>query len=313
MANSKFIHEKKRELKELIKDISKIKLKSFSEINKEKSDDEDETPSLDLPGFGGSFLASKELSPKKREDVIQKTNNLLNIQLEDSFFNVGELMESRLSFSSQFFSSKSIEGTETEKEKGEKIQGFLAKLKALEGYLEMFNYIGSYFVIPLVLSNTGQVFNESITVKLKFPKEVEILEPQDLKVPSPLVIEEFTDGILNYILRHNKDSKVQEKFEYIPLASLPIPALPRSYNEKVEGWNRDYRHYIDNLFNVEIYNEDEYHVFEYYYRELNPKENISFPSYILVKASETFNFSYEITSKNLPDMLTGELEYQIEN
>lgn len=187
------------------------------------------------------------------------------------------------------------------------------ELKALEAYLEMFNYIGSYFVIPLVLRNTGQVFNESITVKLKFPKEVEILEPQNLKIPSPLVIEEFTDGILNYILRHNKDSKVQEKFEYIPLPSLPMPALPRSYNEKVEGWNRDYRHYIDNLFNVEIYNEDEYHVFEYYYRELNPKENISFPSYILCKASETFKFSYEITSKNLPDMLTGELEYQIEN
>lgn len=312
-ANSKFIHEKQGKLKELIKDISEIKLKAFSEINKEKSDGEDETHSINLSAFGGSLLTSKELSPKKRADVIQKTNNLLNIQLEDSFFNVGELMESRLSFSSPFFNNKSIEGTETEKEKGEKIQDFLRELKALEGYLEMFNYIGSYFVIPLVLRNTGQEFNESITVKLKFPKEVEILEPQDLKVPSPLVIKEFTDGILNYILRHNKDSKVQENFEYTPLPSPPILSLSQSYSEKVESLNEDYSDYINSLFNVEIYNEDEYHVFEYYYRELNPKENISFPSYILFKASETFKFSYEITSKNLPDMLTGELEYQIEN
>ncbi|EEL70782.1 hypothetical protein [Bacillus mycoides] len=313
MANSKFIHEKQGKLKELIKDISEIKLKAFSEINKEKSDGEDETHSINLSAFGGSLLTSKELSPKKRADVIQKTNNLLNIQLEDGFFNIGGLMESRLSFSSPFFNNKSIEGTETEKEKGEKIQDFLRELKALEGYLEMFNYIGSYFVIPLVLSNTGQEFNESITVKLKFPKEVEILEPQDLKVPSPLVIEEFTDGILNYILRHNKDSKVQENFEYTPLPSPPILSLSQSYSEKVESLNEDYSDYINSLFNVEIYNEDEYHVFEYYYRELNPKENISFPSYILFKASETFKFSYEITSKNLPDMLTGELSYQIEN
>lgn len=316
LVNSKFIVRKKEELKHLIKEISDIKLKSYSEINNDKSDNDIDNKllSYNISILGNGPLVSKELSTKEQTDVIQKAKKLLNVQLDDGFFYVGGLMEAQVRFSSPFFNtSNRVEGTDTEKEKDEKIQDFLVKLKDLEANLDMLNYIGSYFIAPLVLTNNGQVFNESITVKLKFPKDVEILNPKAFKIPSPLVIEEYTDGIFNYILRHTKDSKVQENFEYIPFPSLPLMDIHRSYSEKVEYLNKDYRHYINSLFNVEIYKEDGYHVLEYYYRELNPKENISFPSYILFNASETFKVYYEITSKNLPDILKGELEYQIEN
>lgn len=319
LVNSEFIENKKKDLKTLINQISEIKLPSSRELAEQTKEEKlgdkiKKIPKINLNSSEVGLMVSKELPNSKKSELISKTRDLLGIQLDESFFYVGGLKESRLTFSHPFFNiPKKVEGTEEEKLKDKKIQEFMYRLTELEAYLEMFNYIGSFFIAPLVLRNTGQVFNESITVKLKFPKNVEILNPNNIKIPSPIIIEEFTNNIFNYILRHNEDSQVQENFNYMPLTQLGVK-LYEDYSEKVKRLNNEFKHYINSLFNVEIYSNNEgNHVLKYYFKELNPKENISFPSFILFKANETFKIVYEITSKNLPDVIIGELEYQIEH
>ena len=115
---------------------------------------------------------------------------------------------------------------------------------------------------------------------------------------------------MDLCLRHQKDSKVEDNINksFIPYT------LHRNFYDIEDRIKRDYsdfKWYLQTLLNFEIHNEADGLVLEYRFDELNPKENIAFPSYLLVKANESFVIYYEITSKNSQDVTTGKLHYKL--
>jgi hypothetical protein len=86
---------------------------------------------------------------------------------------------------------------------------------------------------------------------------------------------------------------------------------PLDTEKKIEQLIGRYNRFVESFFNVQVHSDDkEYTILEYYFDGLNPKENISFPSYILITAQNNFKIKYEITSKNLADVCKGELEFK---
>ena len=82
----------------------------------------------------------------------------------------------------------------------------------------MFEFLEQYYLVPLVLRNVGQVFDENIKVLIKLPSDVNILTSSSIKIPEPWLIDEFidVDGYLSKVVRHHKDSKVEENYSFTP-------------------------------------------------------------------------------------------------
>jgi hypothetical protein len=303
LVDSQLMAYKKEVLKKLVDEIQKIHLPC--------ADKPDESyTNWGLFGTGVTWNISSELSQKQKTEITDKVNRILDITLRDSFFNVGNLKQPQVRVVGPFGPvSDQFEGTEQEKAKGRKIKELQNLLSEYEDTEDMFKFLEQYYLVPLVLRNLGKIFDENIKVLIKLPNDVNVLTASSIKIPEPWIIDEFigVDGYLN-VFRHHKDSKVEENNSYTPLSVdfLNHFDTKRKNEQLISRYNR----FVESFFNVQVHKDDkEYTILEYYFDGLNPKENISFPSYILITAQNNFKIKYEITSKNLTDVCKGELEF----
>lgn len=267
------------------------------------------------------FLFSKskysEIPDKQKETIINSTYRLVGKHLSKSFFFVGELKVVEPSGASRLLEGgrTTLEGEQIEKEK--LIREFVKRLDYLEAAVNYFEYLGKYSIVPLVLSNKGQIFNEDIKVTLKFPKTVNVATENSFEAPNSIdLIEEFTqsNGFFDQLLRHQTDSKVNENVSLSHSLWMPPSFSFESYMSNVktlEDSKSDFRSFMSSFLNAEAFYEQDYTVLKYDFNKLNVSENISFPSYILVNADSSFEIDYEITSKNLNRKIKGKLFYGI--
>lgn len=237
--------------------------------------------------------------------------------MEDGFFNLGNLKKEKVYITVPFLNSKPrLQGEQNEIDKYEKLQDFRYCLDELAGIMEMFEYIGEYYIIPLALRNVGEFYDEKIRIKLELPKDINLLIPNEFKLPEIDVLDDFigNHSILNCILKHHSDSNVEEYPDsYIPIPRMNMPHLSNEdYQKEIQNKYTDYERYLKALFSFKVFDDNkDYKILEYEFTEIKPKENIAFPSYILVKYKKPFNIRFKITSKNLSDVQDGELKYII--
>ncbi|WHX48552.1 hypothetical protein QNH46_21185 [Paenibacillus woosongensis] len=307
LLNMEFIEKRKQKL-----------IKEIDEINKIHIPQKEKEVVKETGIFGSplklSLYVSSEYSPKKQQEIREKTQRLLGIQLSDDFFYVGNLKEQQVRLHTPFFSTP-VEriGDEVEKQKFEKLEEYDYELEELEAFVKQFKFLEEFSLIPLVLKNEGKQYDEKIKVLIKLPMSIEVLTPDSYQEPEYIVLEKLTgyDSVLNLFLRHQKDSKVQDNVNdsFIPFNQYRNLL---DLEKRIEHDYSDFRWYLKTLLDFEIHNEADYLVVEFHFDELNPKENIAFPCYILVKSNESFVINYEITSKNSQDVSTGQLFYIVD-
>lgn len=83
------------------------------------------------------------------------------------------------------------------------------------------------------------------------------------------------------------------------------------YDERFKRLINEFLRYIKVLFDFESYNESNRNVLVFNFNELNPKESLAFPCFILVRTDKSFKIKYEITSQNLGEVSKGILSYEI--
>lgn len=315
LSNTEYVNKRKEKIKNLFNEINKIQVIHKNQIN-EVEKNNNLLSVLNSPLIWGGYCDC-EYSDKLKEEIKEKSKKYLNINIEDDFFNLGNLKKESFYIKGPFFNSgPKLHGEQNEIDKYEKLEDFRYSLDELVGILEMFEYIGEYYIIPLALRNIGEYYDEKIKVKLEFPKDIELLTPNEFKVPDIDVLDYFigNNSILNYTLKHHSDSNV-EKYpdSYIPIPSINIPYLSsRDYEKEVQNKYKNYIRYLEVLFNFKVFEDNkDYKILQYEFTEIKPKENIAFPSYILVKYNKSFNIRFKITSKNLSDVQVGELKYII--
>ncbi|KHL91499.1 hypothetical protein QW71_34160 [Paenibacillus sp. IHB B 3415] len=305
LKNSDEVNTRKEEILSLMEDID-------SYIIKEKKETPPAVAQNDiLNNFQLASLttSSGEYSEELKEELTRLSHTYLDVSLEDSFFNLGNLKKKQGFMPAPFTSSVELIGSEVEKEKYQKLLDFGDNLFDLESLLNVFEFIERFLVVPLILKNEGNRDDERIKVVLKIPKDIKVLTSEEMIEPDYNIIDSFTgySSYFDYMLHHQKDSRVMEyPLIFNDLSYARIDILD-SYDEKRKRASQKFSYFIDALFNFEVHESKDNTELVFHFDELNPKENIAFPCFLLLEASSDFTIEYEITSKNLADVSTGNL------
>lgn len=301
-------------LKQNVNEIRKYMLPSKKQEMTDKNSLEKKHLATAFQATGINEFKYDEISDFEKEEFIKKIKDLLDEDVEKSFFYVGNLKTRRNIFTDNI----EVNGTEKEKEKGKLLDKFLMDLYEYEHKYSYFKYFESLYLIPLVLRNNGQSYDKDMEINIKIPSDVELITKESMRIPNSSVIEEFigSEGYLEYMLMHPRDYQLEEymgHFRAIPMRSdfhRVINVFPDS--KEIERIKIEkFEDYLDKVFDFEIYEETDQTILKYYFRELNAKKNMAFPAFLMVKADKTFHIEYEITSKHLGNKIIGELIYEI--
>ncbi|MDP1383343.1 hypothetical protein ACQKGA_23680 [Priestia megaterium] len=312
--STRIINAYKSSLMALVEPIQEINLPAYRSKNTEVAPLGNTT----LFNFSGLGITIKreEYSDELKEKLIAKTKALLDVDIEKSFFYVGQLeSESNpLKLATRINpNSTTLLGNEIEKEKAELIDAFFVKLYEYEGIVEYLNYLDSFKVVPLVLRNTGAASDEEIEVNIKIPTNVKVATAETLDIPNDFAISQFTedDGLLN-LLKHERSYNIEKYYTSTYNATNYMTKFARLSQAEQDKINKEeFADQLESLFDFKVYEDTEYTVLQFHFIKLNSSKNMAFPSFLLVNAEESFSMDYEITSKNLGTKITGSLYYEI--
>lgn len=299
------VDERKKELIHLYNEIHRIKI--------DKKERVEPLPIL-LGGINiGAFSTTTycEIAGKRREVIEALADKHLDIKLNDDFFYIGNLTEPTIKLRTMFGTAP-VERTGTDEEKLKyqlhlKFENILEKMKST---INMFSFMDSFMILPLVLRNTGTKHDKQIKVKIYLPDDVKLLDQNAFQLPDLDIIKEFTgfNKLISMYYSHRKDSQINPyPHESYDLFRIPSAQLNDNGDYLVE----EFRRYLRFLFDYEIYKEQNGHVLLFHFNQLSPKENLAFPCFLLVRASKTFELKYEVTSVNLPEIVKGTLVYGV--
>lgn len=306
---------RKQHLQKNIETINKIKLPPFEKVSKEERIT---NFSALLNNYQLPTRKSYEMSDESKNEVRKKVGKLLEIDLPLDFFNVGNL---EVVITPSFLtnsSSKLLEGSLLEKQKGELVDSLISDLNRLESLVDYFSYLENFFIMPLILENIGSHSDEDIEVNLKFPREIYVLTKQTIRHPNLEIIDSFigqSNNILAEVLQHSKSYNLEEHYSGSDVFLLPsqlnLPLYSRSYESEIEIKKKDFESTMGWFFGNELFVEKDFVVLQYRFASLNAGKKMAFPSHILVKAKKSFKVEYEITSRKLNAPIKGELLYNI--
>ncbi|MCM3411242.1 hypothetical protein [Metabacillus litoralis] len=306
--------EYKNELLTLVNEIKVIKLPPKTKV---VSKDQKISPLLNSVTLGTfNNYQYSEYGDELKDKLIKKTKDLLHIDIDRDFFYVGDLKEATLYPSGPFISPPKPTGNELEKEKGNLIKNFYLKLEKYEQLISYLNYLDDFFIVPLVLRNTGLSSEEEIEVTLTFPSDVVLLNQNNIKIPERLIIDDFIgeSGLMDLALIPQRDHRVESySGDYIAPYYQYSSILDR-YNSDEENEKRKidkFNNYIEGLFDFEIFEEKKQTIIRFDFKSLNSMKIMHFPSFLLLKARSSFSFQYEITSKNIGNKITGDLKMNL--
>lgn len=311
LINSKYINSKKNELISTYNKISETKIEKVKQIEPKKIKEPDFMRIAGL-AYNATMTRYSEIGGKRCAEIESLAKRLLDVSLNDEFFYVGNLKEPTIGKPLLFgYSHVERTGTKEEKDKHELILDFENELEILNSYIEMFEFIDSINLIPLVIRNSGTLRDEEIKVKIYLSNGIDIVNTRDFLVPEDRVIKDFTGfkGILHRNLSHRSDGHINSySHQMYNFHQIPIPGLDDGGER-----NRDlFKDYLSSLFDFELHSEQDGHLIVFKFDKLNPKEILAFPCLLPVRATNNFEIKYVITSANLPTEEKGTLIYKVE-
>lgn len=265
---------------------------------------------INIP-IGFEFKGDKVVFPETNL-ITELSKNLLNVELNEDFFNLGKLRRSV--FSIMGFQGE-LMGEECEKQKYDKLKEYWDEISQLNGIQNTFNFIKDCYCVPLVLRNIGQKYDEDIRILIKFPQHVTIVVPSMFPELEYFTYQYFNEDLtlLEYLLTIHEDHQV--KNIVIPnISNAQIPDTMNLLGFNVPTKDELEEEYYDNLhdiFNFKTYKEGQNQLLEYSFDYLKHNENVAFNSIILVQAEKSFQIEYKITSKHNPEVIIKEIMYRI--
>lgn len=306
LLHSEIIKTKKQEAMDLVRKINDINISK--KVREEPEEVEIYGRSMKL-----SLQTYSEITGQQREEYKKLSEKILGIQLSDGFFYVGNLKEPSFRVKGMY-SSPPVQriGDDIEKEKFKLILDLESKLENLDSIIRMFMYLDSCYIVPLVIRNIGTKYDEKIRVKIIVPGNLNFLNASQFEQPDFNIIDKFIgfNGILHNEYTHRKDSQIKA-YNYVQSRKPVIPTAFLDAKEQVKIVEEKFKTYLKALFDFEVYEEGENLVFILHFGEINPKEAIAFPCFLLCQVNHSFSLNYEITSKNSSEISSGELLYKI--
>ena len=146
----------------------------------------------------------------RRKIIICKFAKENGIEIEDSFWNVGNLKK-RVSTLVPFYgeSGTSFEGSEEEKKRYDSIEEIYWAIVDYYEYISFFQKIDKQGLVDLTVANIGNTFDEDIDIKIVIKKN-HICKIKDIAVPESNIIEEILKmRFLEYVYQIESNDVVE--------------------------------------------------------------------------------------------------------
>ena len=231
----------------------------------------------------------------------------LNINITEDFFVLGNLSQ-QTNIPTTFFEGGSFKGTDTEKEKYNKIKTLLDTISKALIWTPVENAFVDKKCLKLALQNSGTDIDEDIEISLRIPKN------------SLLTINEFpkfNNDEMGYLLN---DCDMSELFgicstsEYLDYDAsvranrrfFPHAIIPSAFPGCTPDYSDDFESELAEVFCYSCFDKGSDYVLKLKIDYIKHHTTIAFPSVIFLKDSFE-SISYMITSKNSPDIISGEI------
>ena len=246
-------------------------------------------------------------------EFLIKFAEFLGLQLEEEFFNVGNLRRNTFASTvAMLGGGDSLEGDDSEIKKYNLINGLY---QSSSDYLHWLSFTKEYSklnCVKLAVLNNGKSYDEDIEITLKINKNA-FISLRDF----PEINEDIKQFLLDeYDLSHifgiSETLKVKDYESSIKTKQHVLH--PQTFDGLFESkdYNKMFNEYLDDAFIYSIYEtEDHFSVilnFEY----VKHNNAVAFPTVLFLK-NEISNIEYEITSKFYPDKINGHIKTVVQD
>ena len=261
--------------------------------------------------FLKSLTSDVDIKDEWKKSILSFATRL-GVDIEDSFWNVGNLTISKPLLNPMLGGvGSTLNGSEEEKLHYSEIEEIHWRIKELNEYREFLGIIDSYKMIELVLANDGTTFDEDIDVKLHLGKG-NIVKKEDLPIPGILTIEDFIE--MQFVESVFKIRETDDVSEYVGYPIMPQRISYRinsSFNqpstEEYEENKQKYEDSINQIFCYDIFENQNEDILVIHLEYLKHNTKIAFPS-VLVFENVPNTIPYEIYSKHSSEVTHGVLQ-----
>lgn len=258
-----------------------------------------------------------EMNDNEKLRYINSIKQILNIDVDDTFFNVGYLSQIK-NVNDGSNSSLKLIGSDDEKDKYKYIQELIILIQEHELINIFLEPMEHCSIVPLVIKNIGNISDSDMKIKIYVPKSVEIYNareyPNHEYVRSLFKIFATNDGIIEKIFTVMADSKVSvEKRIMINDPRTEKFDVTGIYGESIfrnKYTSEDFYSVFEHYINQTIYNDDDnYNVLEYHIKEIFPKQIKALPNLLIIHSlQEDIEIKYNILSPNSDGLNEGTLK-----
>ena len=322
------INSHKNKIIELIDNIKKYNLESIDSPQLSINAENDQLPSssseVTLDDNIKNFINLSrpvekylEKNNDEKDDLIKSIKEITNIDIDRSFFYLGQLKEKTQGMFPLNQSSELI-GTDDEINKYHFLDDLEYEIYTIELVNHFIDTFSNYSAISLIIKNISAFSDSNLNIKIYLPKSVKLFNPEHYELDEVITcfVKHFAekDGIIEKVFKVAPDSIVtmDEKKYTFDSRDFKIQTLPFSNDHNCGFTTKDFYEILTNNTRQKIYNDDtEYNILEYKLNELNANQNKFLGNYILISSiEEDVEIKYSITSKSSDGSINGVLNLQ---
>lgn len=272
----------------------------------------DFTPILETKNYMLGKLLDVDI-PDTWKGEITEFADKNGVELEEQFWNLGNLKRSEMVLASLFNDGLILEGTAKEKERYKTVEKLYWDILEYKEYISFFSSVDQNGYVELVVTNIGSTFDEDVDVKIHIKKKC-ICKEKEIAVPGINIIEEIMKmQFCEYVFQIKCDDTIDKYngypkkiFDYAPI-DIPRPFNGKSVQEEYNENKEEYVNGLEDIFCYKYYEKAEEDILAFHIDYLKHNTAMAFPSVLIFKdVPETVN--YEISSKHIPDIIKGTIQ-----
>lgn len=316
-SNSDFLKEQKQNIIKEVKSLKEYSLPAYnlrehksvevkSELFRKQGK---ENVKLDLSNLD---TAKKITVPNKWIEAITSFSIQNGIKLEPEFWNLGNLRDAIIKLPEMFSNGPQVTGSENEIERYKAIQKLYWKVTEYQEYVDFFKKIDNISYASLSLSNVGDVPDDDIDVTLKIPIG-KALKVEEIPCPGMNVIGKLNElNFIDFAFSSEKNSKVNKFPVRTSYSSLPVfntDIMPRSAAEVYSEERDSYFNRLDELFDYEYFEEDNFYVIKFNLERLKHQTSVFFPTNLVFKQPPE-RIEFHISSSQMKNVSKGYIQFK---
>lgn len=233
---------------------------------------------------------------------IIKIAQILNIDISDNFFNLGDLHKSI----DGMLLNSSVSGTDEEKRKYHLINELYGIIQEFLNWSSTDKALTYLKYIGLILTNNGTDYDEDVEVSLSFSKATLVTVD---------TFPELSDDNKNYLMNERDLDEifhVPATAEYLDYGdsivrqktlSAPIKPISNIYGSTYDDSNR-FADCLSDAFGFDVYLTDENYIVKIKFDYIKHNTSVAFPAIILL-FDDISEIPYTITSKHCAEKVNG--------